>query len=241
MSDSLGQNPEAGDRDKVQAELLASFKQKRSKDVNGQPGGPRKPGKTPIAPSGIGGTEQLDQELTSLIGPIDEDMQIAGEKYMRKVRGNPITREGRMWASDGFAKGWVASRDRKDRISSTVPAGSLAERRTIFVYEGARLAALAANAPIIPEAWDKRDDAFKKQMIEVVEMMSGSDRKTSPEELHDDWVKAYEELGWVYGPVRDVEKKTHPDMVGYWELGQLERDKDAVFVALCEIARQWVY
>lgn len=25
------------------------------------------------------------------------------------------------------------------------------------------------------------------------------------------------------------------------KLGQLERDKDAVFVALCEIARQWVY
>tara|TARA_Y100000310_G_scaffold318729_1_gene373148 strand:- start:689 stop:850 length:162 start_codon:yes stop_codon:yes gene_type:complete len=48
-------------------------------------------------------------------------------------------------------------------------------------------------------------------------------------------------MGWVYGEVRDVEKKTHPDMVPYAQLGQLEQDKDAVFVALCEIARQWVY
>lgn len=30
-------------------------------------------------------------------------------------------------------------------------------------------------------------------------------------------------------------------MVPYARLGQLERDKDAVFVALCEIARQWIY
>jgi len=29
--------------------------------------------------------------------------------------------------------------------------------------------------------------------------------------------------------------------VPYADLGQLERDKDAVFVALCEIARQWIY
>ena len=35
--------------------------------------------------------------------------------------------------------------------------------------------------------------------------------------------------------------KTHPDLVPYAQLGQLERDKDAVFVALCEIARQWIY
>jgi hypothetical protein len=30
-------------------------------------------------------------------------------------------------------------------------------------------------------------------------------------------------------------------MVPYAELGQLERDKDDVFIALCEIARQWIY
>jgi len=39
----------------------------------------------------------------------------------------------------------------------------------------------------------------------------------------------------------DREKKIHPDLVPYADLRQLERDKDAVFVALCEIARQWIY
>lgn len=37
------------------------------------------------------------------------------------------------------------------------------------------------------------------------------------------------------------EEKTHPDMVPYDQLNKLEQDKDAVFIALCEIARQWVY
>lgn len=119
--------------------------------------------------------------------------------------------------------------------------GDLTERRAWFIYEGARYAAAAANAPIIPEPWETREESFRKQFLDVIERQCGPDRKTSPEELHEDWVKAYEDMGWVYGPVRDTEAKTHPDMVPYWDLGQLERDKDAVFVALCEIARQWVY
>ena len=51
---------------------------------------------------------------------------------------------------------------------------------------------------------------------------------------------AHARMGWVYGEVRDPEKKTHPDMIPYHDLGQLERNKDDVFVALCEIARQWI-
>lgn len=120
-------------------------------------------------------------------------------------------------------------------------SNTLTERRAIFVYDGARLAAIAANAPIIPEPWAERDDAFRKQFLEVIERQSGSSRSESPEELHGSWVQAYVDMGWKYGPDRDIEKKTHPDMVPYSKLGQLEKDKDAVFVALCEIARRWIY
>ena len=116
----------------------------------------------------------------------------------------------------------------------------LTEQRAVFVYEGARLQAIAVRAPVVPEPWLERDDAFCDQFRTVIEMMCGPDRKSSPEELHDDWVKAYEAMGWRYGPERDPDAKTHPDMVPYDELHILERDKDAVFVALCEIARQWI-
>lgn len=117
------------------------------------------------------------------------------------------------------------------------PPGNLNERRVVFVYEVARMQAAAIWAPVIPEPWAQRDSKFRAQMRDVVAMMCGPDRKTSPEELHDDWVKAYEAMGWVYGPIRDLEAKTHPDMVPYNELGFAEQIKDEVFVRLCEIAR----
>jgi hypothetical protein len=117
----------------------------------------------------------------------------------------------------------------------------LTTRRAVFVYEGARLAAAAAGAPIVPEPWDARDDAFKSQFLAVIERQCGPHRSLSPEELHGSWMQAYLVMGWTYGETRDPAKKTHPDLVPYAALGQLERDKDAVFVALCEIARQWIY
>jgi hypothetical protein len=118
---------------------------------------------------------------------------------------------------------------------------SLNERRARFIYEAARLAAIAAKAPIVPEPWDDREPEFRAQFLPVIERQCGPNRSTSPEHLHNDWMDAYKAMGWRYGPVRDREAKTHPDMVPYRKLGRLERDKDAVFVALCEIARQWIY
>ena len=118
---------------------------------------------------------------------------------------------------------------------------SLVERRAIFVYEGARIAAIAANAPIVPVSWEEREEPFKKQFLDVIDRQCGDQRSQSPEELHGSWMQAYFAMGWVYGTEYDREKKIHPDLVPYADLGQLERDKDAVFVALCEIARQWIY
>lgn len=118
---------------------------------------------------------------------------------------------------------------------------NLTERRAEFVYEGARLAAKAAKAPIIPSPWYERETPFRAQFLKVIERQCGEQRSSSPEELHGSWMQAYFEMGWMYGQEYNREAKIHPDLVPYSQLGQLERDKDAVFVALCEIARQWIY
>lgn len=120
------------------------------------------------------------------------------------------------------------------------PTGTLRERRTVFVYEGARLQAAAVSAPIVPEPWSTRDEAFKAQFCDFIDTMMGPDRLIDAEEVHNSWWDAYKELGWVYGESRDPIKKTHPDMVAFADLGWEERIKDAVFVALCEMARKWV-
>jgi len=118
---------------------------------------------------------------------------------------------------------------------------TLTERRAEFVYNGARIAAIAAKAPIVPVPWAEREEDFRVQFLNVIERQCGPQRSTSPEELHGSWMQAYLGMGWVFGEKYDREKRVHPDLVPYAKLGRLERDKDAVFVALCEIARQWVY
>jgi hypothetical protein len=118
---------------------------------------------------------------------------------------------------------------------------NLLESKAKFVYDAARLAAISAKAPIIPVIWDEREQPFKDQFLKVIERQCGEQRSQSPEELHGSWMQAYFAMGWKYGDKYDREEKIHPDLVPYLQLGQLEKDKDAVFVALCEIARQWIY
>ena len=115
------------------------------------------------------------------------------------------------------------------------------KRRAEFVYNGARLAAIAAQAPVIPVEWAEREEAFREQFLEVIQRQCGPRRSTSPAELHGSWWQSYISMGWVYGEAYDREKKVHPDMVPYNQLGQLEQDKDAVFIALCEIAMDYIY
>ena len=117
----------------------------------------------------------------------------------------------------------------------------LNERRSEFVYNAARLAAIGSGAPIVPDLWKDRELPFKEQFLEVIERQCGEQRSKSPEELHGGWMQSYFDMGWVYGEEYNRENKIHPDLVPYDDLGQLEKDKDAVFVALCEIARQWIY
>ena len=117
----------------------------------------------------------------------------------------------------------------------------LTEKRARFIYEGARLAAEASGAPIVPVVWEEREQSFRDQFLKVVDRQCGDQRSESPEELHGSWMQAYFAMGWEYGDEYDRENKIHPDLVPYAQLGQLERDKDAVFVALCDIARQWIY
>ena len=58
---------------------------------------------------------------------------------------------------------------------------ALTERRAEFVYDGARLAAIAAKAPIIPVPWAEREDAFKAQFLDVIERQCGPQRSSSPD------------------------------------------------------------
>ena len=48
----------------------------------------------------------------------------------------------------------------------------------------------------------------------------------TPEQNHENWMRKKREQGWVYGAVKDFEKKTHPDLVPFNELPEVEKNKD---------------
>ena len=51
----------------------------------------------------------------------------------------------------------------------------------------------------------------------------------TPRDSHESWLKQKVADGWVYGPVKDIEKKEHPCMVQYDKLPPVQRMKDWVF------------
>lgn len=117
----------------------------------------------------------------------------------------------------------------------------LTERRAEFIYAAARLEAIASQRPIVPETLAQREPAFQTQFLTVINRLCADDAApTTPEREHDSWMRAYEAMGWRYGAVRDVVAKTHPDMVPFADLPKAERDKDAVFLALCAFAREFI-
>jgi len=109
------------------------------------------------------------------------------------------------------------------------------ERRAKFVYDGARSAAEATNVSVIPAPWEERKEEFKAQFRGAIER-----QLYSPEDLQDSWMQSYIDMGWVYGEEYDYDKHIHPDLVPYSQLGELKHGKDAIFVALCDIAGRWI-
>ena len=54
----------------------------------------------------------------------------------------------------------------------------------------------------------------------------------TPEQLHQNWCDYKVRDGWIYGPVKDADKKEHPCLVPYCELPDEQKYKDVVFRAI---------
>jgi hypothetical protein len=60
----------------------------------------------------------------------------------------------------------------------------------------------------------------------------------TPEQSHESWMKVKLEDGWVYGDVKDPDKKTHPCIMPYNELPIEQRTKDYLFKAICGVFKE---
>lgn len=81
--------------------------------------------------------------------------------------------------------------------------------------------------------WDEAPDNIQASAVDGVRaIMEG--RVTSPEQSHYNWRAFKEADGWVYGPTKDLEAKTHPNLIegGYDALPESEKTKDALYFAV---------
>lgn len=58
----------------------------------------------------------------------------------------------------------------------------------------------------------------------------------TPEENHNNWMRMKITQGWVYGEVKDFDKKIHPDLVPFGELPVVEQRKNINTFAVHRLA-----
>ena len=74
-------------------------------------------------------------------------------------------------------------------------------------------------------------DAPNWQRTSAVNGVNGVFAGNGPGASHESWLAEKVAAGWVLGPVKDAEKKTHPCMVPFTELPDDQQQKDVIFVA----------
>ncbi len=76
--------------------------------------------------------------------------------------------------------------------------------------------------------WDDAPDWQRASAIAGVEMHLANPEAT-PEQSHQSWLEQKTADGWVYGDVKDPEKKEHPCMLPYEQLPAAQKAKDYLF------------
>jgi hypothetical protein len=83
--------------------------------------------------------------------------------------------------------------------------------------------------------WSDAPQWQKDSAINGVKQIA-QDPLTTAAQSHEGWLKEKREAGWVYGEVKDADKKTHHCMVPYEQLPAEQRTKDAIFGAVVRAA-----
>jgi RyR domain-containing protein len=109
-----------------------------------------------------------------------------------------------------------------------------AEMRALFIarvcHEANRAYCLTIGDPS-QTSWDSAPDWQRQSAVNgVLHTLANPD--AGPESSHKSWLNEKVEQGWIYGAVKDPEKKEHPCMVPYDQLPLEQRRKDALFQAI---------
>lgn len=76
--------------------------------------------------------------------------------------------------------------------------------------------------------WDEAPQWQRDSAVNGVRYAIDNDYP-APELMHENWMKVKLAEGWVYGEIKDPEKKQHPCIVPYEQLPEAQRIKDELF------------
>lgn len=77
--------------------------------------------------------------------------------------------------------------------------------------------------------WAEAPDWQKESAISGVTALR-EDPTLQARNIHELWMQRKLEAGWVYGEVKDGEKKQHPCILPYGELPEAQQMKDEIFM-----------
>jgi len=81
------------------------------------------------------------------------------------------------------------------------------------------------------KSWDEAEDWQRESAIKGVQFKLDNPEAGNSAQ-HEAWLKDKDAEGWVYGPVKDPDKREHPCMVPYDELPEEQKKKDALFSSI---------
>lgn len=79
---------------------------------------------------------------------------------------------------------------------------------------------------------DAPDWQIQSTITEVVFRLSNPN--VGPDAMHNSWSAEKVADGWVYGDVKDADKKTHPCLVTFDQLPLFQQKKDKLFSAIVD-------
>ena len=79
--------------------------------------------------------------------------------------------------------------------------------------------------------WEEAEEWQRESAINGVRFaLANPEARASAQ--HDSWCREKVEAGWMYGPVKDADKKQHPCLVPFHELPPEQQAKDYLFKSI---------
>ena len=95
---------------------------------------------------------------------------------------------------------------------------------------------MGADLPLhdVPEDYKISDERLKSLITGTKYVLENP--ATTAKENHNLWMEEKMNQGYTYGDVLDVEKKTHPSMIPFEDLSDVEKRKDEMDVLMVRLA-----